>query len=106
MLKQIVLHGHWNISAQVLKVLCLVMAPNLHEIHFGANCTGHSLQDWVTVSREMPHVKQLRSDRQFADHEIQALGLIPSIGPQKKYIKQTTCGVHPFRRKFLDVLDL
>jgi hypothetical protein len=106
MLKQIVLHGHWNISAKVLKVLCLVVAPNLHEIHFGANCAGHSLQDWVTVSREMHHVKQLRSDRQFADHEIQALGLISSIGPQKKYINKRLVEHTLSGEKFLDVLDL
>ncbi|KAF9352560.1 hypothetical protein BGX34_012096 [Mortierella sp. NVP85] len=105
-LKQIVLHGHWKISAKVLKVLCLAVAPNLHEIHLGANCAGHSLQDWVTVSRKMHCVEQLRSDRQFADHEIQASGLISSIGPQKKYINKRLVEHILSGEKFLDVLDL
>ncbi|KAK3821860.1 MAG: hypothetical protein J3Q66DRAFT_386564 [Benniella sp.] len=104
-LQQIVLHGHWNICAEVLKILCLVVAPNLHKIHLGAGCVGHSLGEWVTLSRKMDRVEQLCSDRQFPDDEIQELGIVPSTDSQKmtdkRVVELTLSGA-----KFLDILDL
>jgi hypothetical protein len=105
-LHQIVLHGHWNICAEVLKILCLVVAPNLHKIHLSANCVGHSLWEWVTLSRKMDRVEQLCSDRQFPDDEIQELGLVPSTDSQKKYTDKRVVELTLSGEKYLDVLDL
>ncbi|KAF9350707.1 hypothetical protein BGX34_001028, partial [Mortierella sp. NVP85] len=105
-LHQIVLHGHWNIPAEALKIFCLVVAPNLHKIHLGANCVGHSLWEWVTLSRNMDRVEQLCSDRQFRDDEIQELGLVPSTDSQKKYTDKRVVELTLSGEKYLDVLDL
>ncbi|KAF9350080.1 hypothetical protein BGX34_001423 [Mortierella sp. NVP85] len=74
-LQSITLKGEWHLDVQVLEILCLVVAPKLENIHLGVSCTGFSLQEWVGLSRRVPHLQNSRWERLTLPREIHQLGL-------------------------------
>jgi len=76
-LELIQLDGHWIIEEKVLEILFLTVAPNLHRIDFGSDCTGYTLEECVALSRKMPRMKKLFLPILSAGDEIQRVGLVP-----------------------------
>ncbi|KAK3821564.1 MAG: hypothetical protein J3Q66DRAFT_398585 [Benniella sp.] len=76
-LESIELDGSWIFEENVLEVLCMRVAPNLHCINFGSDCTGFTLEECITLSRKMPHLKKILLILPWTHDEIRQLGLIP-----------------------------
>ncbi|KAK3821499.1 MAG: hypothetical protein J3Q66DRAFT_333455 [Benniella sp.] len=76
-LESIELGGRWIFEKNVLEVLCLAVAPNLHRITFGNDCTGYTLEECITLSRKMPLIKKMDLPMLSAGGEIQGMGLVP-----------------------------
>ncbi|KAF9349042.1 hypothetical protein BGX34_002095, partial [Mortierella sp. NVP85] len=91
------LKGHWNIDTKALEVLCLVVAPNLREVDFGASFPGHSVCEWVALSRRMLRIEQSHSVRPFKFGVLKDLGLVsyselPVKDRDKSFVKHTING--------------
>ncbi|KAK3821610.1 MAG: hypothetical protein J3Q66DRAFT_333763 [Benniella sp.] len=78
-LEKIQLLGHWTIDSKALEILCLLVAPNLSRISFGASCVGHTLEELVALSRKMLCKVSWCLDRWFNDEEIQNVGLVSML---------------------------
>ncbi|KAF9347634.1 hypothetical protein BGX34_002972, partial [Mortierella sp. NVP85] len=77
-LELIELDGHWVFEEKVLEILLLALAPNLHWVTFGSDCNGFTLEECVTLSRKMPHLKNVHTPMRLMWDEILNLGLVPS----------------------------
>ncbi|KAK3821495.1 MAG: hypothetical protein J3Q66DRAFT_333452 [Benniella sp.] len=105
-LESITFYGPWMIDAKILEVLCLIVAPNLREIFLGPRCRGCTLREWVAVTRKMPRVELVHSERWFMDDEIRGVGLVSFDGSQegnngKKLVEYSLSG-----KQLRDTLEL
>ncbi|KAK3821613.1 MAG: hypothetical protein J3Q66DRAFT_367301 [Benniella sp.] len=96
-LEAINLKGHWNIDTKALEVLCLVVAPNLREVDFGASFPGHSVCEWVALSRRMLRIEQSHSVRPLKFGVLKELGLVslcelPVEDRDKSFVKHNING--------------
>jgi len=77
-LESILLNGHWIFEEKVLEILFLAVAPNLHRVSFGRDCTGFTLEDCIALSRKMPQLEELYLSMQLTQDDIQRMGLAPT----------------------------
>ncbi|KAK3821550.1 MAG: hypothetical protein J3Q66DRAFT_367246 [Benniella sp.] len=102
-LESIVLKGRW-IFEKVLEILFLAVAPNLHKVDFGSDCTGCTLEECIISSRKMSQMKQMHLHMLSADDEIQRVGLVPRESLQDEQRKKMRVTFILDGRAFCDIL--
>ncbi|KAK3821565.1 MAG: hypothetical protein J3Q66DRAFT_398586 [Benniella sp.] len=75
-LESIELDGPWIFEEKVLEILFLTVAPNMHWISFGSDCTGYILEECIILSRKMLQMEKVYLDMRLARDEIQRTGLV------------------------------
>jgi hypothetical protein len=103
-LESIELGGRWIFEENVLEVLCLAVAPNLHRITFGSDCTGYTLEECITLSRKMPLIKKMDLPTLSAGDEIQRVGLVPVGALQDEQCNNERTAFYLDAGTFCDIL--
>ncbi|KAK3821563.1 MAG: hypothetical protein J3Q66DRAFT_438388 [Benniella sp.] len=104
-LESIVLNGHWIIEEKVLEILFLAVAPNLHWISFGSDCTGYILEECIILSRKMLQMERVHLDMRLTPDEIQRMGLVPWESLQDEQRKKRRVTFHLSADTFYDAQE-
>ncbi|KAF9344799.1 hypothetical protein BGX34_005309, partial [Mortierella sp. NVP85] len=104
-LESIELDGSWVFEEKVLETLFLAVAPNLHWVSFGRDCTGFTLEECIALSRKMPQMEKVYLSMQLTRDEIQNLELVSTRDAQGDQRKKRRVAFVLSAGVFYDVLE-